>query len=185
MEVLDGWEHQRFLGAECTYGDDRALTNMMLRRGWIAIYDRARRRGRTPRPLPQVLPPAAALEEVVGPRGPDPADAPLAHAAPGLPVRGHPHLAGSSAPSCARTSGSRSQRRHPGLLPARALPDGHGYALMYRALRTDGLWRYAIAATFFYVTFSPQLFWAISGSATATGGPATSPRRATSPEAGR
>src|SRR5262249_11996940 len=35
------------------------------------------------------------------------------------------------------------------------------YALMYRALRKDGIWIYAIASTFFYVSFSLQLFWAI------------------------
>ena len=39
VDLLDGWEHQRFLGVECTYGDDRALTNQMLRQKWIAIYD--------------------------------------------------------------------------------------------------------------------------------------------------
>jgi hyaluronan synthase len=37
--LLDRWEHQRFLGVECTYGDDRALTNMVLRSGWVTRYD--------------------------------------------------------------------------------------------------------------------------------------------------
>jgi hyaluronan synthase len=31
LEVLPGWETQRFLGREATFGDDRALTNMLLR----------------------------------------------------------------------------------------------------------------------------------------------------------
>jgi len=32
MEVLEDWETQTFLGAPATYGDDRSLTNMLLRR---------------------------------------------------------------------------------------------------------------------------------------------------------
>ena len=32
LEVLPAWETQRFLGREATFGDDRALTNMLLRR---------------------------------------------------------------------------------------------------------------------------------------------------------
>jgi len=32
LEILPGWETQRFLGREATFGDDRALTNALLRR---------------------------------------------------------------------------------------------------------------------------------------------------------
>ena len=38
VAVLEPWEHQTFLGAPCTHGDDRALTNMLLRRGHKARY---------------------------------------------------------------------------------------------------------------------------------------------------
>jgi hyaluronan synthase len=38
MEVLDDWLHQRFLGRPATFGDDRSLTNFMLRRHKV-IYD--------------------------------------------------------------------------------------------------------------------------------------------------
>lgn len=38
MEVLDTWLKQRFLGVEATFGDDRSLTNYMLRR-YRVIYD--------------------------------------------------------------------------------------------------------------------------------------------------
>jgi hyaluronan synthase len=34
---LDGWEHQRFLGSPATFGDDRALTNLVLRE-WKVRY---------------------------------------------------------------------------------------------------------------------------------------------------
>jgi len=38
--VLDAWERQTFLGARCTYGEDRALTNFILSRGYDTVYQR-------------------------------------------------------------------------------------------------------------------------------------------------
>jgi hyaluronan synthase len=35
---LERWEHQRFLGAPATFGDDRSLTNAVLR-GWRVVYE--------------------------------------------------------------------------------------------------------------------------------------------------
>lgn len=37
MEYLDEWLHQKFLGEECTFGDDRSLTNFMIRK-YRAVY---------------------------------------------------------------------------------------------------------------------------------------------------
>ena len=37
-EVLEPWLEQRFLGARCTYGEDRALTNAILERGFDTVY---------------------------------------------------------------------------------------------------------------------------------------------------
>jgi len=37
-EVLEPWLEQRFLGVRCTYGEDRALTNDILERGYDAVY---------------------------------------------------------------------------------------------------------------------------------------------------
>lgn len=37
-EVLEPWLAQRFLGARCTYGEDRALTNAILDRGFDTVY---------------------------------------------------------------------------------------------------------------------------------------------------
>lgn len=42
LEVLDDWLHQRFLGREATFGDDRSLTNRMLRK-YRVIYDETAR----------------------------------------------------------------------------------------------------------------------------------------------
>lgn len=38
--VLERWEHQRFLGVGCTYGEDRALTNYLFEAGFDAVYQR-------------------------------------------------------------------------------------------------------------------------------------------------
>jgi len=40
-EVLERWEGQTFLGVPCTYGEDRALTNLFFERGYDAVYQRA------------------------------------------------------------------------------------------------------------------------------------------------
>ena len=37
MEFVEEWLHQRFLGSECTFGDDRSLTNFMIRK-YRAVY---------------------------------------------------------------------------------------------------------------------------------------------------
>ena len=38
--VLDRWRNQRFLGAHCTFGEDRAMTNFLLEAGYDAVYQR-------------------------------------------------------------------------------------------------------------------------------------------------
>lgn len=37
--LLDEWKQQRFWGKECTFGDDRHLTNLILKYGGTAYYD--------------------------------------------------------------------------------------------------------------------------------------------------
>ncbi|OPY77774.1 MAG: Poly-beta-1,6-N-acetyl-D-glucosamine synthase [Syntrophorhabdus sp. PtaU1.Bin058] len=39
--VLDRWVQQRFLGIQCTYGEDRAMTNFILSSGYNAVYQRS------------------------------------------------------------------------------------------------------------------------------------------------
>jgi hyaluronan synthase len=39
-EVLERWERQTFLGVPCTYGEDRALTNLILGAGYDSVYQR-------------------------------------------------------------------------------------------------------------------------------------------------
>src|SRR3989344_2656107 len=38
MKVLNGWLKQSFLGVRCTYGDDRSLTNFLLKKNYKALY---------------------------------------------------------------------------------------------------------------------------------------------------
>ncbi|HEY6239819.1 MAG TPA: glycosyltransferase [Burkholderiales bacterium] len=40
-QALPAWERQRFLGAPCTYGEDRALTNDILALGYDTVYQRS------------------------------------------------------------------------------------------------------------------------------------------------
>jgi hyaluronan synthase len=39
--VVDRWRSQRFLGAPCTIGEDRALTNFLFEAGYDAVYQRS------------------------------------------------------------------------------------------------------------------------------------------------
>ena len=39
-QVLEQWRHQTFLGAPCTFGEDRAMTNLILEQGLDTVYQR-------------------------------------------------------------------------------------------------------------------------------------------------
>jgi len=39
LEILENWSKQTFLGVRCTYGDDRSLTNFLLRKGYQTLYN--------------------------------------------------------------------------------------------------------------------------------------------------
>jgi len=41
LPVLDEWRRQSFLGTACTIGEDRAFTNLILRRGYQTVYQRS------------------------------------------------------------------------------------------------------------------------------------------------
>jgi hyaluronan synthase len=38
LPFINEWRNQRFLGVKCTYGDDRSLTNYLLRRGYKTVF---------------------------------------------------------------------------------------------------------------------------------------------------
>jgi len=166
LPLLERWEHQRFLGVECTYGDDRALTNMILKAGWKAIYDsEAEAWTDAPDRYPKFFRQQLRWKKSWSREGPILA---------GHLWRSHP-LAFPAA-LVATLSGLLSpivviwnlvwQPLGNGLNPSFYLLCLYLmsiiYALMYRALRSDGIWLYAILSTFFYISFSLQLFWAIA-----------------------
>lgn len=37
--ILNAWLNQRFLGSKCTFGDDRSLTNYILKQGYDTVYN--------------------------------------------------------------------------------------------------------------------------------------------------
>jgi hyaluronan synthase len=165
LEVLEAWEFQRFLGTECTYGDDRALTNMILRRGWKAIYDcQAEASTDAPTEYRKFFRQSLRWKKSWVREGP----ILLSHIWRTRPLAFPSVLV-------ATLSGLLSPivlLWNLVLLPATTLVwpvvyllalylMSTAYALMHRAHRADGVWKYSILATFFYVSFSPQLVWAI------------------------
>jgi hyaluronan synthase len=39
MPIIEEWLNQKFLGVKCTYGEDRGLTNLILRSGFDTVYN--------------------------------------------------------------------------------------------------------------------------------------------------
>ena len=68
LEVLPAWETQSFLGREATFGDDRALTNMLLKRSRVVYQSTARCATNVPHKFKGFLDPADALEEELAAR---------------------------------------------------------------------------------------------------------------------
>lgn len=165
MPVLDKWEHQRFLGTECTYGDDRSLTNMILRRHWTTRYhagaeawtdapDRyAKFFKQQLRWKKSWLREGPILLTHVWRTHPLALPSVLVATFAGLlsPVLVVMHLIWSPL--------SES------LLPTVYLLGLYlislAYGMFYRAHRRDDLWPWAVVGTFFYLAFSAQLLWAM------------------------
>ncbi len=41
FNILEAWRHQTFLGRQCTIGEDRAFTNLILQQGYHTVYQRS------------------------------------------------------------------------------------------------------------------------------------------------
>jgi len=165
LPLLERWEHQRFLGVACTYGDDRALTNMVLRARWKTIYDsEAEAWTDAPDGYHTFFKQQLRWKKSWAREGPILAShlwrsRPIAFPAVLLAT-----LSGLASPAVAIYNlGWQPLVR--GLSPMFYLLCLYlmsaTYALMYRSLRADGVWKYSVIATFFYVSFSLQLVWAI------------------------
>lgn len=164
--LLASWEHQRFLGVACTYGDDRALTNRVIRAGWRSVYHAG----------------AVALTDVPtrwssffrqqlrwkkswvreGPIL-------LSHLWRSRPVAFpfmviavavgflSPIVVVMSLGVAPSTSGALPLIYIGGLFAV-----AMAYALYHRSVAADGRWGWSIPATFFYLTFSFQILWAVA-----------------------
>jgi len=163
--LLEAWEHQRFLGVECTYGDDRALTNRIIKAGWVTRYD-ARAHAYTDAPVRygKFMRQQLRWKKSWSREGP----LLLAHiwrsrtrAFPSVAVQ---TAAGLLSPLVVLYSLAQPllNGRFPAVYFVGLYLVASAYALLYRALRNDGMWLYAFLGTFFYISFSPQLLWALA-----------------------
>jgi hyaluronan synthase len=163
--VLDNWERQRFLGVACTYGDDRALTNRVIKTGWITRYDaRAEAWTDVPDKYGKFFKQQLRWKKSWAREGP----ILLSHVWRSRPVAFPSILlqtcAGLLSPIVILYNIGLGPMtgRIPLLYILGLYLVSTAYALLYRVLRNDGLWLYAFAATVFYLALSPQLIWAVA-----------------------
>jgi hyaluronan synthase len=164
VDLLDDWEHQRFLGVDCTYGDDRALTNRVIKAGWTTRYDsRAEAWTDAPDQYNKFFRQQLRWKKSWSREGP----LLLAHiwrsrlrALPSVAVQ---TIAGLMSPIVILYSLAQplTHGRFPTVYFVGLFLVASAYALVYRMLRNDGMWFYAFLGTFFYISFSPQLLWAL------------------------
>lgn len=165
LPVLEAWEGQRFLGVACTYGDDRSLTNMVLRTRWRTRYH-AEAEAWTSVPVrystffhQQLRWKKSWLREGVLLMRHIWRTRPLAFpsvlvatlaglASPGIVVWNLVWLPGIGGAM-------------PVIYAMTLYLIAMAYSLLYRSSRRDGLWLYACFGSFFYIAFSPQLLWAL------------------------
>ena len=163
MPILDQWEHQTLLGRPWLHGDDRALTNMVLRR-WKVIYD-SEAEVWTDAPdryrnffKQQLRWQKSFLGESLVLVRHSWRSHPLAF--PAILIAA---VAGVASPLVALYQIAWQPLAH-GTSPVFYLLGLYvmntSYALLYRSLRNDGVWKYAVVSAFFYVGFSLQVFWA-------------------------
>ncbi len=162
--MLRRWEHQRFLGIECTFGDDRALTNMLLRKGWVSSYhSEAVAWTDVPESYSKFFRQQLRWKKSWLREGP----ILMAHIWRTRPLAFPAVFTQTVAGLLSPFVMTYNLVWH--TLAASLLPTLYvialymvacAYGLLYRTQRDDGLWKWAILGTFFYIAFSPQLIWA-------------------------
>jgi hyaluronan synthase len=182
--LLDAWESQRFLGVACTYGDDRALTNRVIKSGWVTRYDaRAEACTDVPERYGTFYRQQLRWKKSWAREGPILLGHVWRSRPVALPSIALQTVAGFLSPVVILYNVLRLMLGGPfpviyviGLYLVTM-----AYALLYRLLRNDGMWLYALVGALFYITLTPQLLWAIARirdgswgtrSAGAAGGPA-------------
>lgn len=165
VPLLERWENQRFLGVACTYGDDRALTNRVIKAGWITRYDsQAEAWTDAPDRYRKFFRQQLRWKKSWSREGPLLLSHVWRSRTRALPSVAVQTCAGLLSPVVIITTLVRAAfGGHTPLIYFLGLYlVAMGYALVYRTLRNDGMWLYAFVGTFFYIFFSPQLLWAIA-----------------------
>ena len=165
LPLLPQWEHQYFLGVECTYGDDRALTNRVLRSGWRSVYDcRAEAWTDAPDRYGKFFRQQLRWKKSWSREGP----ILLSHIWRTRPAAFPSVLVATLAGLASPLILPWNLLVHPllsGVLPVLYVLGLYlvamAYGLLHRAQRRDGNWVWAVLGTFFYVGFSVQILWAI------------------------
>jgi len=164
LPVLDNWEHQRWLGMNCTFGDDRSLTNMILRKGWVSTYHNgAAAWTEVPEHYMKFFRQQLRWKKSWLREGPILMlhiwrTRPLAF--PSVCIQ---TLAGLLSPIVLLYNlvwHTTMTGIPPTLYVIALYLITCAYGLLYRSQRNDGLWKWAIFGAFFYIALSPQLLWA-------------------------
>lgn len=163
--LLARWEHQRFLGVACTYGDDRSLTNMVIRSGYSTRYDRtAEAWTDSPHSYSKFFRQQLRWKKSWIREGP----LLLGHVWRSR-TRAFPFVlvataAGLLSPIVLLLNVALVPA-HLGMWPIVYLLGLYlvavAYGVFYRSRRRDGLWLYAVVGTFFYIALSVQMLWAV------------------------
>jgi len=165
LALLPGWEHQRFLGVECTYGDDRALTNRVLKAGWRSVYHaRAQAWTDAPDGYRKFFRQQLRWKKSWTREGP----ILLSHVWRTRPLAFPSVLVATLAGLASPLVMIYNLVLHPaltGIIPLLYVTALYlvamAYGLLHRSQRKDGNWIWAILGTLFYVAFSAQLLWAL------------------------
>ncbi len=165
VKLVDAWENQRFLGAACTYGDDRALTNRVIKTGWLTRYDaRAQACTDVPEQYGKFYRQQLRWKKSWAREGPILLGHVWRSRPVALPSIALQTVAGFLSPVVIVYNVVRSLAGAP--LPVIYIVGLYmitmAYALLYRMLRNDGMWLYALVGALFYITLTPQLLWAIA-----------------------
>lgn len=163
--LLEDWESQRFLGRPCTYGDDRALTNRVLRSGWRSVYDcRAQAWTDAPTRYRTFFRQQLRWKKSWTREG----FLLLTHLWRTRPLA-FPFvlvatMAGLLSPFVMAANLARPlvAGQWPLLYVLGLYLVAMAYGLFHRALRDDRMWPFAVLGTFFYLAGSLQLVWAIA-----------------------
>jgi hyaluronan synthase len=164
MQVLDRWENQRFLGVACTFGDDRALTNMILRKRWISQYHNgAVAWTEVPEHFKKFFKQQLRWKKSWLREGPILMSHIWRTRPAAFPAVAIQTIAGLLSPFILVYNlfwHSYITGVPPVLYAISLYLIACCYGLLYRFQRDDHLWLWAIVGTFFYISFSPQLIWA-------------------------